>query len=171
MSIYDDLGFTQQEVDYILNHIKNGLYEGDIQEDKKILEKHFEGVTKLVQQIDKIISADVPSFYQRKHRNIKSALKVARAVIVENSSLTMTHESKRLPKTNIQRLNRTATFLKGRYEHKTGRPIAFNKEFRITENGVDGGYEELLEQVVCDINESWILTLVSRARDLYSKSS
>ena len=35
MNIYEKLGFTTEEVEYMLDHVRNGLYKGDTKSEKR----------------------------------------------------------------------------------------------------------------------------------------
>jgi hypothetical protein len=168
MSIYGKLGFNDNEVEYMLNHIRNVLYEGDSKSEKDMLDGYFKSADRLIKQLDETLSVEVPDFYKSHIVVVSEQLKVARQALLSLPAVNFHIPMKRLPKRNIQRLNRTATFLKGQYEKKTGLPATFKVDAYKPEEGVHGNFQAFLEQVIHDIDEDWIKTLDNRARDFFT---
>lgn len=167
MNIYEKLGFTSEEVDYMLNHIRNALYKGDTKSEKDLLDRYFKRVDRLIKHLDETLNAELPDFYKPQVAPISEQLELTRRALQSLPAVNFHMTTKRLPKKNIQRLNRTATFLKGQYERKTGLRATFIIDAYKPEDGVQGDFQEFLEHIMEDINEDWIRTLDNRARDFF----
>lgn len=168
MSIYSKLGFNSDEVESMLDHIRNVLYEGDSKSEKDMLDKYFKRVDRLTIQLDETLNVQVPDFYRSHVEAVSKKLELAKEALLSLPAVNFHIPTKRLPKKNIQRLNRTATFLKGQYERKTGLRATFLVDPYKPEDGVQGDFQAFLEQIIQDIGEDWIKTLDSRARDFFS---
>lgn len=198
MNIYEKLGFTEGEVAYILDFIRNDTADiyAEARKDRDTIQSYRKSVDEAIKHLELIINTQLPRFYEPlteievevlelvyknpyggaeytlrtpESESLNQKLSTALEALKRIPEINYLHKGKNFPTKGKDRLTRTYYFLKKRYETKTGKKAGRTND---PDTGTrTGDFLDFVRQVSSDIDERWVRSLVSHSSEHLAKAN